>query len=138
MVRRAENVHATWQRGIGWFFTGKGYVTVHIGRKPYRRPGGVPRKAWDQMVAISNGDRAVPFISIGERRYWRFEGRWFYDNEDLNEAEIRALLVTRRHLRRATINRAQTIAAMADAPAPTAARGVIPEDLKLLVWTRDQ
>jgi hypothetical protein len=26
----------------------------------------------------------VGFVGIGEPRYWRFENRWYWDNEDLN------------------------------------------------------
>ena len=137
MLRRAENVNATWQRGPGWLFTGRGYVTVAIGRDTYRRPGRVRKAAWRQMVALSDGEQAVQFIEVGERRYWRFDGRWYWDNEDLSAGEVRALLVARGQARRAQISRAQTLASMSAPPAPARARGAIPDDLRLLVWNRD-
>lgn len=137
MLRRAENVSATWQRGVGWLFTGRGYMTVTIGRETYRRPGGIRKTEWKQMVALSDDEHAVRFIDVLERQYWRFGGRWYWDNEELTPGEVRALLVTRRHARRAQINRAQTIAAMSSAPVPAPARGAIPDDLRLLVWNRD-
>jgi hypothetical protein len=56
----------------------------------------------------------------------------------LSADEVRALLITREQRRRATINRAQTIAAMNDAPPPPSVRGAIPDDMKLLVLNRDQ
>jgi hypothetical protein len=96
------------------------------------------RPEWDQMMADSDGDQPVQFGSVKERNYWRFEGRWYVDNEDLSADEVRALLITRERRRRATINRAQTIAAMADTPPPPTGRGAIPDDMKLLVLTRDQ
>ena len=137
-LRRLENVSATWQRGLAWLFTGKGYVTVRVGRQAYRRPGGVAKQEWNRWVGVSDADQPVSFISVGERRYWRFEGRWYADNEDLTAEEVRALLITRGHVRRSQINRAQTIAAMAEAPSPAAVRGAIPDDLRMLVWTRDR
>jgi hypothetical protein len=77
-------------------------------------------------------------IAVGERRYWRFDGRWFWDNERLSADEVLALLVTRDQRRKASINRAQSIVAMAQAPAPASSRGTVPEDMKQYVWTRDQ
>lgn len=59
-------------------------------------------------------------LEVGARRYWRFEGAWFSENEGLTQDEVRALLVTREHQRRAAIQRAQTIAAQSEAPAPVA------------------
>jgi hypothetical protein len=70
-----------------------------------------------------DGDQRVQFGSAKEWKYWRFEGRRYADNEDLSADEVRALLITREQRRRATINRAQTIAPMADAPPPPTGPG---------------
>ena len=79
----------------------------------------------------------VFFMRSGDRSYWRFGDRWFWDNEGLSSEQVHALLVTRDQRREASIRRAQSTVAMASVP-PRTARGMIPEDIKQLVWTRDQ
>ena len=113
------------------------YVVVTIGRHPYRVPG---RSSRQQFWAVVGHSETFPvcFIAVKERSYWRFNGRWFWDNEGLTAEQVHALIVTRDQSRQATINRAQTMVAMAEAPAVPASRGLIPEDMKQLVWTRDQ
>jgi hypothetical protein len=81
-------------RGWGTLFTGKGYAMVTVAGKPYRRPGGLTLKVWNGMIEASDDDHPVLFIRLDERGYWRFEGRWYVDNEDLSAEELRALLVT--------------------------------------------
>jgi hypothetical protein len=90
-------------RGWGTLFTGKGYAMVTVGDKPHRRSGGLTLKVWNGMIEASDVDQPVLFIRLDERGYWRFEGRWYVDSEDLSAEEIRAVLVTR-----GDVNRAQT------------------------------
>jgi hypothetical protein len=79
----------------------------------------------------------VCFGRIGERNYWRFGNRWFWDNEGLTAADVRALVVARDQRRQCTLNRAHTTADMASRPA-RAQRSAIPADVKQLVWRRDR
>ena len=58
----------------------------------------------------------VSFVSLGERTYWRFGDRWFWDNEDLTDDQVYALIVTREQRRQASINRAKSTVAMTQAP----------------------
>lgn len=111
-------------------------MTVTVGRTAHRRLERVSRSQFDMWVKQS-AVMPVAFISVGERRYWRFEGRWYWDNDGLGAEDVRALLVTRDQRRTATISRAKSTVAMAEAPQRPAARGAIPEDLKHHVWTRD-
>ncbi|WP_433724557.1 HNH endonuclease [Nocardia sp. CA-129566] len=133
MLRRVENVRMEHRPGA-FFKTGP--VILHVGRSAYETISKIHARDFAALLAESYR-RPVRFGIIGERRYWRFADRWFVDNDGLSVDEVQALLVTRDQRRRATINRAQTTAAILSQAAP-AVRGAIPDDLKLLVWTRDQ
>lgn len=132
MLRRAENVAVVHHPRL---FSKTGPVILHVGRAAYRTFSKVHADAFAAMWA-ETARQPVLFGVIGERQYWAFDRRWFYDNEGLTSDQVHALLITRDQRRQATINRAQTTAAMLG-PAPTVRRSAIPDDLKMLVWTRD-
>jgi len=67
------------------------------------------------MITLSQS-YPVCFIRTGERAYWLFAGRWFWDNEGLAADQVHALLLTRDQRRQGTIRRAQSTVAMASAP----------------------
>jgi 5-methylcytosine-specific restriction endonuclease McrA len=69
--------------------------------------------------------------------YWLFEGKFFKDTENLTGDEVKAVLLTRKRMKKARINRAKTIASTPEAPVEGLRRGFIPEDVRLLVWERD-
>jgi 5-methylcytosine-specific restriction endonuclease McrA len=135
-LQRVENVSAWHQRGFFGLFTGRGYVNLEIGRKVVRI---VPKVHKTEF--FTNLDRSVDypvcFGVVGERAYWRFGDRWFWDNEDLQASEVHALLLMRDQRRQSSISRAKSTLAVAAEPTPTV-RGAIPEDVKQLVWTRDR
>jgi 5-methylcytosine-specific restriction endonuclease McrA len=135
MLQRAENVSVFLQRGLYSLLTGTGRLTLVVGRKQFlveRCPK--QRFAWLLQQSLAT---PVCFGGVGERSYWRFRDRWYWDNEDLTENQVYALIVTRDQRRQASISRAQSTVAMTQTPTPRM-RGAIPEDLKQLVWTRDQ
>jgi 5-methylcytosine-specific restriction endonuclease McrA len=74
--------------------------------------------------------------SVGERGYWLFRGRWYWDNDDLTADEIYALIVSKDQRNRQRINRARTMIAMQETPSPSI-RGAIPDGVKQFVWARD-
>jgi len=137
LLRRVEDTFADHERRGFGHLTGNGYVIVVVGRKRMRVNPKMHRSEFDQMVQRS-WDYPVCFAALGERQYWRFGDRWFWDNEALSPDEVYALLVTRDQRRDASIKRAQSTVAMARRPKGSRARGAIPEDVKQLVWTRDQ
>lgn len=69
--------------------------------------------------------------------YWLFDGKFYKDTENLSADEVKALLLTRKRMRKARINRAKTIASTPEMPVEGMRRGFIPEDVRLLVWERD-
>jgi hypothetical protein len=107
-----------------------------VGRKGYHHPANMTRAGWDAWAAQPE-DEPVRLPKVGALGYWRYQGPWYVEDENLTGANLRALLVTQDQLRDARLNRARTIAAMAESPAPTPVRGAIPDHLRLLVWTRD-
>ena len=136
MLQRAENVSVYHQRGFFGFVSGRGQMVVVVGKKPYR-VGKKSHKAEFARMLDRSQTFPVPFVKLGERRYWRFGDRWYWDNEDLSADAVHALLVARQQRREATISRAKSTVAMSERPTH-AVRGAIPEDVKQLVWTRDQ
>ncbi len=136
MLQRVENVKAFHERGPLGLLTGKGQVVVLAGRKRLTVDQKIHRTEFAQMREQSSS-WPVCFVVAGERAYWRFGDRWFWDNEGLNAEEVYTLIVTRDQHRQASISRAQSTVAMAQEPTPVV-RGAIPENLKQLVWTRDQ
>ena len=70
------------------------------------------------------------------RTYWQFKNRIYWDNDDLNESQVNALLVTKLQREQATIERAQAMVESGRRPQPSA-RGAIPDDVKQFVFMRD-
>ncbi len=136
MLQRVENVMVFHERGFFGLFTGRGHIVVVVGRKQLRIGTKSHRSEFERMLQRSS-TYPVCFVVTGERRYWKFGDQWFWDNEGLTSDQVHALLVTRDQRRQASISRAKSTVAMAEAPKRTR-RGVIPEDVKQLVWARDQ
>jgi hypothetical protein len=84
----------------------------------------------------SSGRKPVKIGCVKDCQYWRFRGRWFWDNDTLLPEQVFALLETRVRRKGATITRAHTIANSPPQPAQHRP-GAIPMDVKRLVWARD-
>lgn len=131
MLRRIENVSIAHQPGL---FTGRGWFTLQVGKSTYR----VAKIGREEFQEMRQGqDRVpVPVGRVGERRYWWFQSRFYWDNDDLTQQEVYALLITRQQRDRQRIEMAQAIVAIGAAVRP-AARAAIPDDLKQFVFARD-
>lgn len=133
VLRRVENVSVSHNAGL---FTKKGPITVHVSGRSYQTFAKVHHDDYQRMLNWTV-KYPVCFGHIGERSYWLFLNRWHWDNDGLSADQIYALLVTRDQRTQQRINRAQTIVAMQQQPIPTV-RGVVPDDVKQFVWTRDR
>lgn len=134
MLRRVENVRVT--HHPGWL-TGKGWLRLWIGKKGcYQvRDTKIHRDDFAQWCEYQQ--RYPLFLRyVGERAYWWFQDRFYWDNDGLSADQVYALLVTRGQRQQQQIARAQEIVAMGRQPVPSL-RGAIPDDVKQLVWTRD-
>jgi hypothetical protein len=131
MLRRAENVSVNHQPGL---FTGRGWCTLQVGKTAYR----VGKLGREEFAAMGNNQQRVPvpLAQVGERTYWWFQNRFYWDNDDLAVQEVYALLVTRQQRERQRIQMAQAVVAIGAAPRP-ASRTAIPDDVKQFVFARD-
>jgi len=134
MLRRVENVRVSFKQGF--LSGGQGRVVLQVGTKVYTA---FAKTQHDNFKSLLNLSQTIPVcvMRVGERSYWLFGGRWFSDNEGLNANQVHALILTRDKRRDETIRRAQSTVAMASGPQLKSTRGAIPDDVKLLVWTRD-
>lgn len=134
MLRRVENVQVVHKRGN---FTGKGFLMIVIGRKVHRVG---TRKIHAEEFAQSKATQAsfpVNWARVGDRSYYEFQGKFYWDNDDLTPQQVHALLVTRQQAQQRKIERAESMVAMGEGRAP-AARGHIADDVKQFVWMRDE
>jgi 5-methylcytosine-specific restriction endonuclease McrA len=137
MLKRVENVELYYKRDLWGLLTGRRYhVLLQIGRREHLMPGRIHVAEFHELHHRSEM-QPVCFGRVGERAYWRFGTRWFWDNEGLSAEDVRALVQTRDQRRSDTLRRAHSTVAMAERPMP-AQRGTIPADVKQLVWQRDK
>jgi hypothetical protein len=131
VLRRAENVSVGHQPGL---FTGRGWLTLSVGKSTYRA-NKIPRQDF-QAMREHQEHVPIPICRVGERCYWWFQNRFYWDNDDLDQQEVYALLVTRQQRERQRIQMAQAIVAIGAAPRPLS-RPAIPDDVKQFVFARD-
>jgi len=134
MLRRADNVQIHFKPGM---VSGKGWVTFYIGKRSFVRLGKQHKR---EVAATAQQQLSYPvrIVRVDQKTYWQFQNRFYWDNDDLDAAAVYALLVTRQQRQSQRIDRAQQIVAMGTSSRPMNPRGHIPDDVKHLVWTRDQ
>jgi len=133
MLRRAENVTIQFKP---IFLTSKGWLWVKIGRDLHKRNDRLLKVQYQQSLSLQ---LQYPWcvIRVKDRVYWQFQNKFYWDNDGLSSDEVYALLVTREQRTRRQINNAVATVAMGLEPR-SARRESIPEDVKQLVWVRDQ
>ena len=131
MLRRVENVQVEYKPRL---FRRKGWVLLQVGRREYR-VGTTPRAEFARLTEVQRGYPVLCGV-VGERQYWRFADRFFWDNDWLTSDQVHALLVTRGQRDAERIDRAQAMVAMGAQPRQSF-RQVIAPDVKQDVWMRD-
>lgn len=137
MLTRIENFSITL---IPHFFSRRGHVLCSLGKRVYEwKNWRLTRDEFDDFLAES---QLTPYrFDLDGKTYWLYDYRLYRDNEDLTSDEVKALLITREKQQRARIERAKAIAASPRALQSFSgprSRTAIPDDVKLLVWERDQ
>ncbi len=132
MLRRAENVRLGFNPSM---ITGKGRITVNVGNQFYRLPAKIHKDQWAEAWQAQHAF-PVYVITVGERSFWHFQDRFYWENDGLSADEVYALLVTKQQRERQRIERAQAIVSYGGQPSRNGRQG-IPDDVKQLVWTRD-
>ena len=83
-------------------------------------------------------ENPVHLISDGKsgRNWWMFRDRFYWEDEELEEIEVKALLLERNRQDERKIERA--ISLMENESQPQTYREPLPDSVKLFVWERDQ
>jgi hypothetical protein len=134
VLYRVENASVTFRYGL--FSMTKGRVRLQVGRQIVNF-GRVTPKEFRQLQ-VEQQEYPLRLETIGERRYWQFQDRIYWEDEDLDPDEVYALLVSQQQRERGRIERAKAMVAMGMQPQDQVQRrDVIPDDVKQLVWLRD-
>lgn len=133
MLKKHNNVKLTFQPGL---FTGKGWLTLHIGVRSVHRLNKIHKSQW-AGGRESQGQFPLRLATVKNRTYWQFQGQFYSENDGLDGMAVHALLVTRHQRQAQRIDRAQQMVAMGGAPRERAGREGIADDVKQLIWTRD-
>lgn len=137
MLTRVENFSMTL---VSHFLSSRGHMRMTIGKKLFEfRKWRLSKEEFYQFLVER---RVFPYrFDLDGKIYWLFEDRLYRDSEGLAADEVKALLLTRKQQQRSRIARAKTITASPTAMSNfgrTRSRTTIPDDVKLLVWQRDQ
>lgn len=134
MFRRVE--HARVLHRPGWL-TGTADLYLAVGRERYLISKKVTKADVRSMLEAQTETPIAYRASEKGRTYWHFQGRWYWDNDDLDYRQVYALIVTRSQREQAKVERAQAMVAMG-LPSQRYGRAVIPDDVKQLVFMRDE
>jgi 5-methylcytosine-specific restriction endonuclease McrA len=85
-------------------------------------------------IEAEQAERPVALFREGERAYWCFEDRFYWEDDGLEARDVLALVRDRQRRRQRTLERAH--AALAGEAAPRR-REPIPREVRLAVWERD-
>jgi 5-methylcytosine-specific restriction endonuclease McrA len=77
----------------------------------------------------------VPLVRAGERTYWRFEDVYYWEDEQLEAADVLALVRDRERRRQRKLERARMALALDEQPVQR--RQPIPREVRLAVYERD-
>ncbi|WP_394253533.1 HNH endonuclease [Arthrobacter pityocampae] len=132
MLRRADNVKFTHRPG---FWTGRGPAALSVGKKVYLL-GKITKAEWRGRQEHQR-EHPMPLTTIAGRRYWKFQDKYYWENDGLSSEQIYALLYSREQHNRQRIERAQANVVMGSAPRTASVRRAIPDDVKQYVMNRD-
>jgi hypothetical protein len=119
VLHRVENASVTFRYGT--FSMGKGYVRLQVGGQIVDFGSVIPKEFRELQVAQQEYPLRLP--KIGERRYWQFQDRIYWESEDLDADEVYALLVSKHSVSgRASSVRRQWLPGHATTGPGTAAR----------------
>jgi hypothetical protein len=132
MIRRVDNARVGWS---GWRKNSpRVQASFYLGNKTYI----IGKRTREEMesMELESQSRPVCFCNVGEKYYWKYKGRFFVENDCQSSDDVLALLATRDLRQEQQLKRAKMIAGSGSLSG-TGVRRSIPDDLKLLVWTRD-
>lgn len=127
MLREVKNAY--WARRASLF--GWRYSFI-VGKKPL---GDAWSKAQWRTLSASQLATPAPLRRVGDRRYWWFEGRFYWEEKELDAADVLALIRQRERRERRTLDNARAGLALDGEQARR--REPIPREVRLFVFERD-
>jgi hypothetical protein len=118
MLRRVENVWVEFRYGLGFSTTGR--ARVHIGNQTVTF-GWMKEREYHKLQ-VEQQAYPLRLAKIGERTYWQFQDRVYWENGASTPMRFHALLVSEQQRKRGRIERAQAMAAMGMQPQDQARR----------------
>ena len=95
----------------------------------------ISRRVWRGILERQAAE-AVLVAELGERRYWLFHDRFYWEEDQLEAPDVEALVRDRERRKERQLERAHGLMARDGAPVPRA-RTAIPRDVRLAVFERD-
>lgn len=134
-LKPANDVKCIWEPGPAGLLGGRAKVYLQNGRKRFYADFRLTKS--DFMQKTERSDLEPEFYwKAGGWNYWRYQGKWYIDNDDLKPDDVEAL-VSSYHLKlKKRIDEAKTAAAAKRVP-DGSLRELIPKDVRQAVWQRD-
>ncbi len=111
-----------------------------LGRRHRFRAGEIVARRTLSTRALARGDQLqreqpLALLEAGDRRWWWFRDRFWWEDDGLTAADVTALVAERERSRRRRLERAH--AALHGEHAGEPRRAPIPRAVRLAVWERD-
>ncbi len=133
MLRRADNADLRWRKK---FLSSKGITTFYVGKKPYLMRSRT--LAEFELMQVKQLEDPVGIFEISGKKYWYFHDRFWWDNDGLEAIEVKALLVSREQAERRKVERAKENLVRGETAPENLRRKAIADDVRALVWARDE
>jgi hypothetical protein len=135
-VSRLDNCDAFYERDSIGFVAGKYRCYLQVGKRKYFSD---QRRTKEEMKSMADRSKVMPvmYLTVGDRNYWRYDGRWFTDSDGHDSDEVRALVIARDMRLDKKLSQAKTVAAAQRLP-DGSLRETIPESVRHSVWERDE
>lgn len=99
-------------------------------------PFEIPEERWQQITTAQLSEPQY-MASFRERSYWWYADTFYWTNGNYDAEDIKALLFTRQRQQDRELEHAHAVLAASTSPA-SRKRELIPKDVRLAVWERDQ
>lgn len=117
-----------------WRGASVGNLMLRVGSKEYVTAATFTSENLESMLSNSDSYPTL-FVSSDERSYWRYQGKWWVDNEGLGSDDIFALITARQKRSEQSLRRAHSLATMSEEPTQSP-RGHLSAELRQYVWAK--
>lgn len=131
-----KQAHATLRYDPSWL-TGRGWVTLHLSKRVAYRVVKLNQRVYQEKLQLQQIEPML-VVKTETRAYWQFRDSIYADTDNLTEEEVRALLISRRLAQERRLDRARQLVDLETRARTRTSRQAIPDDLKILIWTRDE